>query len=82
MPNKKTFTRNVKLVCKFKTYTSYAAKIGRAQFIEIHIVVPLGYPIASVEELDAIRREIVDALGGNGPEHWITIAFTTDESWI
>ena len=72
----------IKFRYKFKTYTSYAAKIGRAQFIEIHIVVPLGYPIASVEELDAIRREIVDALGGNGPEHWITIAFTTDESWI
>lgn len=66
----------------FKTYTSYVAKIGRAQFIEIHIVVPLGYPIAGVEALDVIRQEIVDVLGGNGPQLWITIAFTTDESWI
>lgn len=66
----------------FKTYTSYVAKIGRATFIEIHIVVPLGYSISSVEELDTIRREIVGALGGNGPQFWITIAFTTDESWI
>ncbi len=24
----------------FKTYTSYVAKVGRAQFIEIHIAVP------------------------------------------
>lgn len=48
----------------FKTYTSYVAKIGRAKFIEIHIVVPLGYPISSVEALDTIRREIVDVLGG------------------
>lgn len=66
----------------FKTYTSYVAKIGRAKFIEIHIVVPLGYPISGVEALDTIRREIVNALGGNGPQLWITIAFTTDESWI
>jgi predicted Co/Zn/Cd cation transporter (cation efflux family) len=66
----------------FKTYTSYVAKIGRAKFIEIHIVVPLGYPISGVESLDIIRREIVNALGGNGPQLWITIAFTTDESWI
>lgn len=66
----------------FKTYTSYVAKIGRAKFIEIHIVVPLGYPISGVEALDTIRREIVDVLGGNGPQLWITIAFTTDESWI
>ena len=66
----------------FKTYTSYVAKIGRAKFIEIHIVVPLGYPISGVEALDTIRREIVGVLGGNGPQLWITIAFTTDESWI
>ena len=66
----------------FKTYTSYVAKIGRAKFIEIHIVAPLGYPISGIEELDAIRREIVAVLGGNGPQLWITIAFTTDESWI
>jgi predicted Co/Zn/Cd cation transporter (cation efflux family) len=66
----------------FKTYTSYLAKIGRAKFIEIHIVVPLGYPISGVEALDTIRREIVSFLGGNGPQLWITIAFTTDESWI
>ena len=26
----------------FKTFTSYVAKVGRAQFIEIHIVVPAG----------------------------------------
>lgn len=67
---------------QFKTYTSYVAKIGRAKFIEIHIVAPLGYPISGIEELDKIRREIVSALGGNGPQLWITIAFTTDESWI
>ncbi|KTD31649.1 cation efflux protein [Legionella moravica] len=67
---------------QFKTYSSYVAKIGRAQFIEIHIVVPEGYPISGIETLDAIRREIVGVMGGNGPKLWLTIAFTTDESWI
>jgi predicted Co/Zn/Cd cation transporter (cation efflux family) len=66
----------------FKKYTSYVAKIGRAQFIEIHIVVPLGYPITGVESLDAIRSEIGDALGEEGPEFWLTVAFTTQERWI
>ncbi|WP_026069237.1 hypothetical protein [Legionella tunisiensis] len=66
----------------FKTYASYVAKIGRAQFIEIHIVVPANYPISSVEELDRIRREIADAMGGDSPQLWITIAFTTNENWI
>ncbi|KTD43645.1 cation diffusion facilitator family transporter [Legionella quateirensis] len=66
----------------FKTYSSYVAKIGRAQFIEIHIVVPEGYPISGIETLDAIRHEIVEVMGGNGPQLWLTIAFTTDESWI
>ena len=66
----------------FKTYSSYVAKIGRAQFIEIHIVLPIGYPIAGVETLDEIRKEISDAMGGEAPQRWLTIAFTTNESWI
>lgn len=66
----------------FNTYASYVAKIGRAQFIEIHIVVPPGYPIIGVEALDAIRREIGEAMGGENPQRWLTVAFTTDASWI
>lgn len=66
----------------FKTYSSYVAKIGRAQFIEIHIVVPPDYPISSIEALDAIRREITEAVGGDSPQRWLTVAFTAEESWI
>jgi len=66
----------------FKTYASYVAKIGRAQFIEIQIVVPPGYPISGVEKLDAIRREIRNAMGGDNPQLWLTIAFTADENRI
>lgn len=67
---------------KFKTYSSYVAKIGRAQFIEIHIVVPPEYPISSVDSLDVIRHEIAAAMGGESPQRWLTIVFTANESWI
>lgn len=66
----------------FKKYASYVAKIGRAEFIEIHIVLPPEYPLKGVENLDAIRNEIGDALGEEGPEFWLTVAFTADERWI
>ena len=66
----------------FITYSSYVAKIGRAHFIEIHIVVPKGYSISGVESLDAIRLEIGKAIGGEGPQRWLTVAFTTDETSI
>lgn len=66
----------------FKTYTSYVAKVGRAQFIEIHIAVPPQSPIDSVGKADAIRREIADAIGGEGPNRWLTIDFTADPKWL
>jgi cation diffusion facilitator family transporter len=66
----------------FKTYTSYVAKIGRAQFIEIHIVVPTDFPISSIEILDKIRNEIALAIGEDTPQRWLTIAFTANENWI
>ena len=67
---------------RFKTYTSYVAKVGRAQFIEIHIAVPPQSPIDSVGEADAIRREIAEAIGGEGPQRWLTIDFTADPKWL
>lgn len=67
---------------EFKTYTSYVAKVGRAQFIEIHIAVPPESPIDSVGEADAIRREIAEAIGGEGPQRWLTIDFTADPKWL
>jgi len=66
----------------FAAYTSYAAKVGRAQFIEIHIVVPEGLRLDSVVTADTIRREIADALGNEGPQRWLTIDFTADPRWL
>ena len=66
----------------FTTYTSYVVKVGRAQVIEIHILVPPEVPLDSVAAADAIRREIGQAIGGEGPQRWLTIDFTTDPSWL
>ena len=66
----------------FKTYTSYVAKVGRAQFIEIHIAVPPDMRLDNVATVDAIRREIAEAIGGEGPQRWLTIDFTADPKWL
>jgi predicted Co/Zn/Cd cation transporter (cation efflux family) len=65
----------------FTSYTSYAAKVGRGQFIEIHVVVPPDLQIGTVGPLDAIREEIAAALGADGAEKWLTIDFTGQEQW-
>lgn len=66
----------------FSTYTSYVAKVGRAQFIEIHIAVPPGMRLDNVATVDAIRREIAETIGGEGPQRWLTIDFTADPHWL
>ena len=66
----------------FKTYTSYVAKVGRAQFIEIHVAVPPETAARQCSAVDAIRREIAEAIGGEGPQRWLTIDFTADPRWL
>jgi len=66
----------------FKSFTSYVVKVGRAQFIEIHVAVPAGVRLDNVTAVDAIRREIAEAIGGEGPERWLTIDFTADPRWL
>jgi predicted Co/Zn/Cd cation transporter (cation efflux family) len=66
----------------FKSFTSYVAKVGRAQFIEIHIAVAPDWPLNSIAMADSIRREIAEAIGGEGPERWLTIDFTADPRWL
>jgi len=66
----------------FRSFTSYVAKVGRAQFIEIHIAVTPDWPLTSIAAADSIRREIADAIGGEGPQRWLTIDFTADPRWL
>ncbi|MET0893012.1 MAG: cation diffusion facilitator family transporter [Pseudoxanthomonas sp.] len=66
----------------FLDYTSQVAKVGRARFIELHILVPRGYNLGSIEHFDRIRRTIAERLGAQSPEFWLTIEFTSDPSWL
>jgi cation diffusion facilitator family transporter len=66
----------------FKGYTSYVAKVGRARFIEIHIAVADDLRLGNVATVDAIRRDIAQAIGGGGPDLWLTIDFTADPGWL
>ena len=66
----------------FEGYKTYVQKHGRARFIEIHIVLPAGYPLTSVMTLDAMREELSSLLGAPDSARWLTICFTGDRKWI
>jgi len=65
----------------FSDYRSYVSKAGRAHFIEISVLVPpeLCVPVTAI---DGMRAEIGEAIGGNGPNRWLTIIFTADPAQL
>jgi len=65
----------------FLDYRSYLSKTGRARFIEISVLVPpdLCLPVTAI---DAMRTEIGKAIGGAGPDRWLTITFTADPAQL
>ena len=65
----------------FRGYTSYVAKVGRGRFIEVHVLLEPGYEVGTVDELDAIRGEIAEALDASWPSAWLTVSFTADGDW-
>jgi cation diffusion facilitator family transporter len=65
----------------FVHYTSYSTKVGRGQFIEIHIVVEPDRQLGTTADLDVVREEIADALGAHGAYHWLTVDFTGSDAW-
>jgi predicted Co/Zn/Cd cation transporter (cation efflux family) len=65
----------------FTDHFTYVARVGRATLIEITFIAPRGWAVSSIAELDAIRQEMGEALGGRSPDRWLTIAFTEDPNW-
>lgn len=65
----------------FLAHRAYVARVGRGRQIELHFIVPAGWPAKRLEDWDAIRNTISDRIGGEGPNRWLTIAFTTDPEW-
>lgn len=62
-------------------FTSYAAKVGRAAFIEVYVILPQGFPLTGIEQLDAMRAEIDELIGHGDGDHWLTVVFTGDAQW-
>ncbi len=65
----------------FLSYRSYVARVGRGKQVELYFIVPSNGPARKLEEWDHIRDEIGEAIGDEGPDRWLTIAFTTDPEW-
>lgn len=65
----------------FLGHRAYVARVGRGRQIELYFIVPTGWPPKRLEEWDAIRDRIGDAIGGDIDNRWLTIAFTTDPEW-
>lgn len=64
------------------TYSSYVARYGRATFIELHVVLPSDFALATIATVDGLRREIADSLGPPSQRRWLTIVFTGDAQAI
>ncbi|WP_442579350.1 cation diffusion facilitator family transporter [Mesorhizobium sp. ASY16-5R] len=65
----------------FLSHRAYVARVGRAIQIEIYFIVPRGQPPKAIEEWDHIRDEVGQAVGEEGHDRWLTIAFTGNISW-
>lgn len=65
----------------FESFRAYIARVGRARQIELYFIVSSDTSTQSVAQWDAIRDEVGDAIGGQGPDRWLTIVFTGDPEW-
>lgn len=65
----------------FAGYHAYVAKVGRAREIELYVIVPAAMPARHIAEWDALRDEVGLAIGGEGPDRWLTVVLTGDPEW-
>ena len=65
----------------FVDYSSYVAKVGRARFVEIHVLVAADSRIDTAAA-DSIRRDIAKRLNAAFPNFWLTVDFTADRAWL
>lgn len=65
----------------FVDYSSYVAKVGRARFVEIHVLVAPDSRIDTAAA-DSIRRDIAKRLNAVLPNFWLTVDFTADRTWL
>ncbi len=66
---------------RFEGFTSHVAKMGRMQFIEIHILTRPDTQLGSIGDVDRLRDEIATRLDARSGRFWLTIDFTSDPAW-
>jgi cation diffusion facilitator family transporter len=66
----------------FLKYTSYVSQVGRVRFVEIHILVPRGFRVKTVDMVDNLRMEIAARLDAAWPHVWLTVDVTANPDWI
>jgi len=64
-----------------QSFRAYVAKVGRSREIELYFIVPESAGTKTIGEWDALREELGDAIGGEGPHRWLTVVFTGDPEW-
>ncbi|WP_409295784.1 cation diffusion facilitator family transporter [Pseudomonas sp. KCJK8670] len=64
-----------------QSYRAYVAKVGRSREIELFFIVPPDMGAKTIAEWDALRDEVGNAIGGEGPDRWLTVVFTGDKEW-
>lgn len=65
----------------FLSHRAYVARIGRLMQVELYFIVPAGMPARTIEAWDQLRDDIGARIGSEGPNRWLTIAFTADTEW-
>ncbi len=65
----------------FEGFTSHVAKIGRMQFIEIHVLTRPDARLGSIGDVDRLRDGIAERLDARSGRFWLTIDFTSDPAW-
>src|SRR5690606_31070935 len=65
----------------FASHRACVARVGRGRQIELYFLVSNEWPAKALAEWDRIRDEISEAIGGDTPDRWLMIVFTTDPEW-
>lgn len=65
----------------FLSYRAYVARVGRSRHIELYFIAPPTLGARSLAQWDALRNEVGLALGDEGPNRLLTVAFTEDPDW-
>lgn len=66
----------------FMEFSTYVTKTGRAHFVDMTFLAGPAMGDYTLAFFDAVRLEIVEALGATPPSHWLNIEFTMDTRWL